>query len=110
MNRRSAFAAAAAVAGLLAFRSLPAVADGTGTTVTFQDASYDKVTVQVRLGSSPDNSIPFGDQTLTKGQTWDVDTGGLVVFWRREANPGSGDGTFTPWAKIVTSQPMTQSV
>ncbi|MEO6991710.1 MAG: hypothetical protein ABI346_01650 [Candidatus Baltobacteraceae bacterium] len=111
MNRRSALAAAAALAGLLSLGSVAALADN-GATVTFRDASYDKVTIEVRVGSSadPSASIPFGDQTLTKGQSWDVDTGGLIVFWRREATPGSGDGTYTPWQKIVTSQSLTQNV
>ena len=113
LNRRSALAGIAALATLAGFGPAAAKADDAeDIVVTFHDATYPSVGLQVRLGNSNDatNAIPFADQTLTKDQRWGVPTNGLVVFWRREANPGSGDGAYSAWQRISTRQSMTQDL
>jgi hypothetical protein len=95
--RAASFALALSAAGLA-----PALAQSSGT-VSFHDTGFDQVTVQVRVGATEDQSIPYGNHSFKKGETWSVESN-LPVYWRREVNPGSGDGQFTPWQRVVPAQ------
>ena len=78
---------------------LPAAAADPAT-VSFRCASSDTVcSVTVRLGTleSPDQAIPYGTRHLDKGAAWDVDSGGLFVFYKAK------DGT---WQRIAATHDM----
>lgn len=61
------------------------------------------VTVEVRVGDTLDNATSYGTKALSQGQSWEVDTGGIYAFWRRELHPGSNDGQYTAWTRVNTS-------
>jgi hypothetical protein len=91
------------VAFALTFSSLlggvrPAFADGA---LTITNSTVDRaVMVEVRQGSSTADAVPAATQSLTKGQTLRLDPTNLQYFWRREINPGSGDGKWTDWQRV----------
>jgi len=72
---------------------------------------WDAVRVEVRVGPSAqcDQNLSGAIRTLRRGQVWAVVTGN-VVCWRREADPGSGTGTWTPWASQLVALLGTQEV
>ncbi len=64
--------------------ALPAVASDSGI-VSFRCASADAgCNVEIRLGTldSPDQAAPYGSKHIDKDSTWDVDSGGLYVFYK----------------------------
>jgi SH3-like domain-containing protein len=74
----------------------------TQTTLRFKDVAFDAVAVEVRTGPTEDTSVPYGSRILKKGETWEVSSN-LPIYWRRELNPGSNDGRFTPWQRVFSS-------
>jgi hypothetical protein len=66
--------------------------------LVLRNGSWNTVQVEVRLGTaaSCDLNDSAGIRTLKQGQTWEVVVEGTVC-WRRELNPGSGDGQWTSW-------------
>jgi hypothetical protein len=83
---------------LLSFAS-PAFADGG---LTIKDVTIPgPVTVEVRLGTGiASESVPAATASLKKGENLKLDSTNLQFFWRREANPGSGDGKWTDWQRV----------
>jgi hypothetical protein len=101
MNRRYVLSTlvAAAAACVLA---LPAQAQGL---IRFHNGTLGTpVKVEVRIGDTLEGSAPYGAQTVPKGETWEVDTSGVLAWWRREVTPGASDGRFTEWQRINTLQ------
>lgn len=80
----------------------PALAQATEGTVRIRNTGYDAIAVEVRVGQTEDRSVNYGTRTLKKGEDWTI-TANLPVFWRREVNPGSGDGKMTDWKRVVPS-------
>lgn len=63
---------------------LPAAAADSAV-VSFHCASSDSgCTVEVRLGTleDPAQAIPYGSRHIDRGANWDVDSGGLQVFYK----------------------------
>ncbi len=98
MTRKQSLAAAGAIALVLAPRR--ARADGL---IRFRNASFDGVTLEVRVGSSLDAATLYGTRKLARGELWEVDTAGSQAWWRRESTPGSNDGRFTDWDHVDSS-------
>ena len=101
MNRRHLLSALAL--GVAAFAvARPAVAQGL---IRFHNASFSApVLVEVRVGDTLDGATLYGIQKIAKGDSWEVDTGGDLAWWRREVTPGSSDGKYTPWQRVNTIQ------
>ena len=101
MNRRHVLStlAAGAAACVLA---LPAQAQGL---IQFHNGTLGApVKVEVRIGGTLESSVLYGARTVPKGDTWEVDTSGVLAWWRREATPGTSDGRFTEWKRVNTLQ------
>lgn len=101
MNRKTLLSALAlgTVACTLA---RPAFAEGI---ITFHNgSSATPVLVEVRLGDTLDSAVPLASKKLAKNESWDVDTNGVLSWWRREVTPGAGDGKFTDWKRVNTLQ------
>ena len=94
--KRGLFVSAVSLA-LLSFAA-PAFADG-GLTV--KDVTIPgPVTVEVRLGTVVNDAALAAVMPLKKGESFTLDPTNLQFFWRREANPGSGDGKWTDWQRV----------
>jgi hypothetical protein len=101
MNRRHLLSALAlgAAACVLA---RPVAAQGL---IRFHNASFAApVQVEVRIGDTLESAVLYGVQKIPKGETWEVDTSGVLGWWRREVTPGSGDGRFTDWKRVNVAQ------
>lgn len=70
--------------------------------LTLRNDSWDAVQVEVRVGTSGqcDTNEVAGVRTLARDRRWVVIVNG-VVCWRREAQPGSGNGQWTAWQSGV---------
>jgi hypothetical protein len=44
------------------------------------------------------------DERIAKGDRWEVDTSGVLAWWRCESTPGANDGRFTDWQRVNTIQ------
>lgn len=87
----------AVLALTLTFAS-PALADGK---LLIKNVSIDTpLAVEVRLGSSVQDSVFAANAVLKKGDTLNLDETNLQYFWRREVNPGSSDGKWTDWQRV----------
>ena len=99
MNR-SNFLSRTALGGLLGTVALRGVALADGT-VSITNLTVDApTTVDVRVGNRVEDAISAGGQSLKKGDTFTLPATNMLTFWRREVNPGSGDGKWTDWSKI----------
>ena len=101
MNRRQLLSALAVGAAACVF-ARPADAQGL---IRFHNRSFSgPVLVEVRVGDTLESATLYGTQQIAKGESWEVDTGGVLAWWRREATPGSNDGRFTDWQRTNTIQ------
>lgn len=100
MNRRQALSVVALLA--MCGWARPASAEGI---VRFHNVSFPSgVLVEVRVGESIDSATLYGTRKIAKDDVWEVDTGGSVAWWRRELDPGSGDGRLTAWQSANSSE------
>jgi hypothetical protein len=101
MNRRHVLSALALGAAAF-FVARPARAQGL---IRFHNGSFSApVLVEVRVGDTLDGATLYGTQKIAKGDSWEVDTSGVLAWWRREATPGANDGRFTAWQRVNTIQ------
>ena len=99
---RSQVLSAVAFAAVAACIARPALATGL---IRFHNASVPgPVTVEVRVGDTLDGAPLYGIQKIAKGDEWEVDTSGVLAWWRREVNPGKNDGQFTAWTRVDSSR------
>ncbi|HEY0382203.1 MAG TPA: hypothetical protein VGC72_08390 [Candidatus Elarobacter sp.] len=101
MNRRQALSALA-VSAAACFVARPALADGL---IRFRNVSFPgRILVEVRVGSTLDAATLYGTQKIARGDLWEVDTTGVVAWWRRELAPGANDGRYTAWQRVDPSR------
>ena len=74
-------------------------AQTTGGTLILRNGRFDRVQVEVRLGSSSECAAneSVGTRTLTRDQGWAI-VSQRVVCWRREAVPGDATAGWTDWS------------
>jgi hypothetical protein len=100
MNRTH-FLSALGIALAVCLVAAPASAQGL---LRIHNSSFSQpVTVELRVGDTLDGATSYGTKALAQGQSWEVDTGGIYAFWRRELHPGSNDGQYTDWSRVNTS-------
>jgi hypothetical protein len=102
VHRTPSWLLAASFSLALLASAIPAAAQSDNTTVKFHDVAYETVTIQVRTGANEEQSLPYGTHVLKKDESWVVSSN-LPILWRRELNPGSNDGKYTPWQRVAAS-------
>ncbi len=100
MDRKQLLVALAASAAACVL-ARPASARGL---VQFHNGSSTQpILVDVRIGDTLNSAVAYGTQRVAKGDTWEVDTSGVLAWWRREVTPGANDGRYTDWKKADVS-------
>lgn len=100
MNRKGLLSTLAFGAAAIAL-ARPANAQGL---IRFHNGTAAPVLVEVRVGDTLDSATLYGTQRIAKGESWEVDTAGVLAWWRKEATPGANDGRFTSWQRVNTLQ------
>ena len=101
MNRSQAVAAFVLFAAACTV-ARPALAEGL---IRFRNVSFPRgILVEVRVGSTLDAATLYGTQKIARGDLWEVDTTGVLAWWRREVTPGANDGRFTAWQRVDSSR------
>ena len=63
------------------------------------DTWSSSVKVEAVMGNNlpPEANQSLGSKVLAINTSWEISSPGQDIYYRREANPGSGDGQMTIW-------------
>lgn len=73
--------------------------------VTFVNPSWNHVNVQVRIGnnSNPESNPLVSQFTLSRNGKSQPFSFAVFLFWRRDSNPDSPNGSYTAWTQESAS-------
>lgn len=69
------------------------------STVNLNNRNWNRLSVEARIGDNPnpESNRSLGTRTLSRGETWPIQSQGEDIWYRRETDPDHPNGQWTVW-------------